>query len=52
MMERNGVVDTNFKGFMATSAQANWNASGFHASPANLDSVPVPADADMYPGKR
>ena len=26
VMERNGVVDTNFKGFMADSAQANWNA--------------------------
>ena len=26
VMERNGVVHTNFKGFMADSAQANWNA--------------------------
>jgi hypothetical protein len=25
-MERNGVVDTNFKGFMADNAHANWNA--------------------------
>jgi len=26
VMERNGVVHTNFKGFIADSAQANWNA--------------------------
>jgi hypothetical protein len=26
VMERNGVVNPNFKGFMADSAQANWNA--------------------------
>jgi hypothetical protein len=25
-MAKNGVENTNFKGFMADSAQANWNA--------------------------
>jgi hypothetical protein len=26
LMAKNGIENTNFKGFMADSAQANWNA--------------------------